>query len=261
MVAAHPRSRGENEVIKVHASSFHGSSPLTRGKLPLGQVRVCDLGLIPAHAGKTHLRRCAGRQEQAHPRSRGENGVARLACRMRTGSSPLTRGKPRRPDFETAPKRLIPAHAGKTARPSPLSSTATAHPRSRGENPGGTLLGRNRAGLIPAHAGKTRLSRSAGRRPTAHPRSRGENTLALQSLRCLDGSSPLTRGKLADFFADPLGSGLIPAHAGKTPPVRSRSSGRQAHPRSRGENRVSAKAGTLGYGSSPLTRGKHVPII
>ena len=55
----------------------------------------------------------------------------------------------------------------------------------------------------------------------------------------LSGSSPLTRGK--PLIADRafLGKGLIPAHAGKTPPDSYGYSATKAHPRSRGENAAS----------------------
>ena len=90
---------------------------------------------------------------------------------------------------------LIPAHAGKTLSTRQTPSHATAHPRSRGENPalcggpgamggsspltrGKQLQARNRVrvvGLIPAHAGKTNKTCNKTRAPAAHPRSRGEN--------------------------------------------------------------------------------------
>ena len=51
-------------------------------------------------------------------------------------------------------------------------------------------------------------------------------------------------------------TGLIPAHAGKTPHVCHRVGDQPAHPRSRGEN-VSGSVNWSSYGgSSPLTRGK-----
>ena len=57
---AHPRSRGENAVLR-----------------PPGRP---DCGLIPAHAGKTRSQQlsCSGRG--AHPRSRGEN-IAAISAR------------------------------------------------------------------------------------------------------------------------------------------------------------------------------------
>ena len=53
VVAAHPRSRGENELRRMIVNVKRGSSPLTRGKRSaLGRDNP-ELGLIPAHAGKT----------------------------------------------------------------------------------------------------------------------------------------------------------------------------------------------------------------
>ena len=50
---AHPRSRGENELIAFATSSLVGSSPLTRGKRAQAVREILTGGLIPAHAGKT----------------------------------------------------------------------------------------------------------------------------------------------------------------------------------------------------------------
>ena len=51
-----------------------------------------------------------------------------------TGSSPLTRGKPRVSTSVFMIVGLIPAHAGKTPCFSAYSLSGRAHPRSRGEN-------------------------------------------------------------------------------------------------------------------------------
>ena len=123
--------------------------------------------------------------------------------------------------------------------------------------------GRRRKGidlrrLIPAHAGKT-PSRGCPRRTcTAHPRSRGENRVGGDAPACAAGSSPLTRGKLLGFAFERTSAGLIPAHAGKTVDVAVSFSGSPAHPRSRGENDVEGEDHAGEWGSSPLTRGKHV---
>ena len=71
-------------------------------------------------------------------------------------------------------------------------------------------------GLIPAHAGKTRQRPGSLPARTAHPRSRGENERMPLIMPWMTGSSPLTRGKLIDWFKTYLLPGLIPAHAGKT---------------------------------------------
>ena len=154
--------------------------------------------------------------------------------------------------------------------------TVWAHPRSRGENsimpagmavvrgsspltrgkPLSRLLALWRHGLIPAHAGKTESARSLRIRRGAHPRSRGENPPGGDEGQSIGGSSPLTRGKLADQALTLDGLGLIPAHAGKTRGKCARSPGRWAHPRSRGENQTVYKQLSQWSGSSPLTRGK-----
>ena len=72
----------------------------------------------------------------------------------------------------------------------------------------------------------------------------------------VDGSSPLTRGKLRPAGRRPRRAGLIPAHAGKTSPPKSSSTASAAHPRSRGENRAWRTSTSKVRGSSPLTRGK-----
>ena len=235
---------------------MNGSSPLTRGKLAVNTITKARAGLIPAHAGKTGVCALVGNAERAHPRSRGENCSIGRQTLMPAGSSPLTRGKLSLAASRRTPRRLIPAHAGKTIYPDPSRSALEAHPRSRGENTaiartvtdtmGSSPLtrGKHRAGrfggvhvgLIPAHAGKTSAPPRWARLRRAHPRSRGENGRK-------GGAMPgFTR--------------LIPAHAGKTWAWSRRARPPRAHPRSRGEN--TAQPGREGRvaGSSPLTRGK-----
>ena len=134
---AHPRSRGENPVRRALEEGCQGSSPLTRGKHGFGPFGLSGGGLIPAHAGKTlaHVALPLGRR--AHPRSRGENWYSCPAPPARSGSSPLTRGKPSRQLADLARQRLIPAHAGKTRSSSSSCARGRAHPRSRGENVSG----------------------------------------------------------------------------------------------------------------------------
>ena len=110
--------------------------------------------------------------------------------------------------------------------------------------------------LIPAHAGKTLRLRSGPVTWPAHPRSRGENLAEWRQNRHAEGSSPLTRGKLADEQVPGPRRRLIPAHAGKTRPNHREPCPNRAHPRSRGENRRGLSWRVLAGGSSPLTRGK-----
>ncbi len=111
---AHPRSRGENLLEGLNGVVGLGSSPLTRGKLPVGKTCAFCTRLIPAHAGKTLGAASFVVRGRAHPRSRGENLVTTGSYDGNLGSSPLTRGKPRRRPQGDEHRGLIPAHAGKT---------------------------------------------------------------------------------------------------------------------------------------------------
>ena len=192
---AHPRSRGENDDLMTKIWPEEGSSPLTRGKLRLCCNEAVRVGLIPAHAGKTSSAENSRCCSPAHPRSRGENLVCCGFSLHGVGSSPLTRGKLLLRSGSRTPKRLIPAHAGKTPTPSRRCKPSPAHPRSRGENyatqrnpvrpTGSSPLTRGKQEkykrqcdenrLIPAHAGKTATPLLRRLIPRAHPRSRGEN--------------------------------------------------------------------------------------
>ena len=149
----------------------------------------------------------------AHPHSRGENASNFYVPFQSQGSSPLTRGKPGDRASDRLPRRLIPAHAGKTVRFRRLLARLRAHPRSRRENrlihwPTRSLVGSSPLTrgklhrfcsreflerLIPTHAGKTSHSRLRRYDAGAHPRSRGENTSPAGATGISQGSSPLTR--------------------------------------------------------------------
>ncbi len=156
--AAHPRSRGENPSVDCTAPNADGSSPLTRGKQHFRHVLSFRLGLIPAHAGKTARATATPSWRPAHPRSRGENSMPTPSALPAPGSSPLTRGKQdavTRADYR---RRLIPAHAGKTESGGKAWNKATAHPRSRGENPRSSLRTCQKAGSSPLTRGKQIVS-------------------------------------------------------------------------------------------------------
>ena len=233
---AHPRSRGENDIVTRGTVAKAGSSPLTRGKpeqkapdelaadgsSPLTRGKLGAWGaacrsarLIPAHAGKTRQHHAPRRAHRAHPRSRGENSTSSSQVGRLTGSSPLTRGKRKTINAGMVEKRLIPAHAGKTC---------------------------IRSGSLPRYK--------------AHPRSRGENFSVFPFGLSGAGSSPLTRGKLLRCRGGRWVCRLIPAHAGKTIAAFADWATSTAHPRSRGENEGDEVAEAYVSGSSPLTRGK-----
>ena len=214
------------------------------------------MGLIPARAGKT--------EEM--------DGLVPIFA----GSSPLARGKPDHANNSRNRARLIPARAGKTLSCAPKSVPSSAHPRSRGENEtpegieiearGSSPLARGKRPhlidaardirLIPARAGKTAHERVKASRVRAHPRSRGENRGAAEAAVRDVGSSPLARGKRATLPGGCTSQRLIPARAGKTGCPTIAPTGRQAHPRSRGENILKCGCFAVATGSSPLARGK-----
>ena len=191
-----------------------GSSPLARGL----RARFSDVkgqfGIIPARAGFT----CEGGEHVAgewdHPRSRGvytggdgfEWGV--------DGSSPLARGLRLVFYSPNSEFGIIPARAGFTPLPLPLSPSRGDHPRSRGVyrgrmSPTSILLGssplarglqteparsRTQDRIIPARAGFTpSRSRHCGR-DGDHPRSRGVYIRYFIAVNDDEGSSPLARG-------------------------------------------------------------------
>ena len=172
--------------------------------------------------------------------------------------------------------RNIPAHVGKTARPTRAQRACSEHPSARGENTptnhprlhhNGTsprTRGKRSQGLgeggyqrnIPAHAGKTREPSMAGNRRPEHPRARGENWWGKASVDCAQGTSPRTRGKLGSLpCARPIQRN-IPAHAGKTSTSSRSTTVPWEHPRARGENCWSHGSRQRADGTSPRTRGK-----
>ena len=153
-----------------------------------------------------------------------------------SGSSPHTRGAPRKEGLDEVPVGIIPAYAGSTASRSSSRRLTRDHPRIRGEHPSGTsvetwyrgssphtrgaLAGAVAEGpgdgIIPAYAGSTpsRPRRAAARRD--HPRIRGEHFSSVTKGLTDAGSSPHTRGAQAASSRADRDGGIIPAYAGST---------------------------------------------
>ena len=110
-------------------------------------------------------------------------------------------------------------------------------------------------GLIPARAGNTVWLSSCRACVWAHPRSRGEHDAQSHGDIIESGSSPLARGTRQSGAGKLTRRGLIPARAGNTGRVAVTGGVRRAHPRSRGEHRLSAHLYFDLPGSSPLARG------
>ena len=151
----HPRIRGEHWRRFLDCLAFQGSSPHTRGALPLADQDFPLRRIIPAYAGST------------------QDGFTYMP--EAGGSSPHTRGAPQAP----APRRpgmgIIPAYAGSTWRHHAMRGAFSDHPRIRGEHRkqlnqtlyevgssphtrgalNGANIGYKARRIIPAYAGST----------------------------------------------------------------------------------------------------------
>ena len=253
---AHPRSRGDHDMLVVTFWVSWGSSPLARGPrgcLP-GPARVP--GLIPARAGTTSPSCAVQKIERAHPRSRGDHLTTAWTRWLTWGSSPLARGPQAAVAVGDDAPGLIPARAGTTFFLEMAGENAWAHPRSRGDHgqqacEAGSLLGssplargpradralaQSADGLIPARAGTTPQALCCAQGSGAHPRSRGDHSSVSSGILLRMGSSPLARGP-PPLNGDPFERrGLIPARAGTTTAHRRPCTPCRAHPRSRGDH-------------------------
>ena len=105
-----------------------------RGKLLRRPRLACPARIIPAHAGQTMTFRPIRRATPDHPRACGANDYSLVRTPETPGSSPRMRGKHQHRTANGAPHRIIPAHAGQTARPCTSSADLTDHPRACGAN-------------------------------------------------------------------------------------------------------------------------------
>ena len=69
----HPRACGENMEIRDRQTGERGSPPRMRGKLGIIGETDVNLGITPAHAGKTNPEPYRPRCPKDHPRACGEN--------------------------------------------------------------------------------------------------------------------------------------------------------------------------------------------
>ena len=110
-------------------------------------------------------------------------------------------------------------------------------------------------GIIPADAGSTQsahISRVCG---TDHPRGCGEHKRDDVIFDIALGSSPRMRGALAITVQQFDRQWIIPADAGSTINLPSRSTSRADHPRGCGEHNIPTVIHGEGKGSSPRMRG------
>ena len=193
-----------------------GSPPHTRGKPDILQKVTQVLRLTPAHAGKTRWMSIRKRQNQAHPRTRGENYISGYCVNQFTGSPPHTRGKHIAELESFAQNRLTPAHAGKTLSTARSRTSAQAHPRTRGENGSHLDIIHDTVGSPPHTRGKHALHAAAPVSVRLTPAHAGKTAWRQYLDEQRHGSPPHTRGKRLQFEPEHKRNRLTPAHAGKT---------------------------------------------
>ena len=150
----HPRTCGENFACFTVVSPRCGSPPHLRGKrVADGRGQAVDR-ITPAPAGKTRVGEHRHHRRTDHPRTCGENIVARRGNHSHRGSPPHLRGKPRRVLPVQARHRITPAPAGKTREVSDAARADSDHPRTCGENIVASGYQCGRAGSPPHLRGK-----------------------------------------------------------------------------------------------------------
>ena len=210
---------------------------------------------------------------------RGEHVKQSSPVQTLGGSSPHARGA-RIQNIVLDPRvRLIPACAGSTSPGTRGATGSRAHPRMRGEHSAAGVLACLVAGssphargaqgscgegpvsdrLIPACAGSTVFLPRDELHLRAHPRMRGEHPSIITRPARVAGSSPHARGAPVVHVRLGGGVGLIPACAGSTRTGRPPMCSGLAHPRMRGEHRLSVPTFEPGPGSSPHARGAPNP--
>ncbi len=254
----------------------HGSSPLARGRPFSSDAKSDAVGIIPACAGPTKLKRNRGISPRDHPRLRGADQPAQPTQWSRRGSSPLARGRPLDTRRDGAGERIIPACAGPTPATVVAVNRPGDHPRLRGADrdtdagscldAGSSPLARGRhdslvseaadVRIIPACAGPTWSSRIRRAAWKDHPRLRGADGQSTWSSGVTVGSSPLARGRPSGRRDRMERVRIIPACAGPTLSQPSVTMATRDHPRLRGADDGESCECPEAAGSSPLARGR-----
>ena len=178
--------------------------------------------------------------------------------------------------------RSIPAGAGKPWARAPTTARTWVYPRGCGETPGArtarqptrglsprvrgnrglTGVGLRGLGSIPAGAGKPGSTRGPRRSARVYPRGCGETSSTRFNRHPMVGLSPRVRGNRGRRGGLSLGSGSIPAGAGKPGSRRAVRLSVRVYPRGCGETSVTVIVSLPALGLSPRVRGNlHVPAL
>ena len=171
----HPRIRGEHFQVSFQFPLGAGSSPHTRGAHLDGLPCHAASRIIPAYAGSTWGEDEECFQGEDHPRIRGEHFQGCGECVHGVGSSPHTRGAPRRRSAHGRTGRDHPRIRGEHYAAHKVAIEAGgSSPHTRGA-PTAPVVRVAELGIIPAYAGSTGTRRRTDRSGRDHPRIRGEH--------------------------------------------------------------------------------------
>ena len=218
-------------------------------------MTIGSLRITPAYAGKRKKPLDKRYTLWDHPRLRGEKFITYPFCLYLRGSPPLTRGKEPTIFGVQTDQRITPAYAGKRILNRSKLTIIKDHPRLRGEKfsirtfnlclMGSPPLTRGKAprdnlnktlaGITPAYAGKRFFLRPLLFLEEDHPRLRGEKVAFIVICFVIQGSPPLTRGKVMIPFLISCTARITPAYAGKRLDKKIRDLTFEDHPRLRGE--------------------------
>ena len=171
----HPRACGEKHCGGVLHCSGMGSPPRMRGKVACPAFTAGEVGITPAHAGKSDKIHDKKPVTRDHPRACGEKVCALGLWLLGRGSPPRMRGKDRRTMITLSLVRITPAHAGKRKTASRRGLPSVDHPRACGEKYGWLTTGQGEMGSPPRMRGSKALA-GLGFQHLDHPRACGEKT-------------------------------------------------------------------------------------
>ena len=152
---AHPRERGDDTHLLLGTGPVTGSSPRAGRRPGRGRCGRGRAGLIPASGETTRSKSPHRTAVAAHPRERGDDGLAAATIAFGVGSSPRAGRRPEFRDGQRQRPGLIPASGETTTRGPRSTRVRGAHPRERGDDVRMTSLRSWRMGSSP-RAGRRR---------------------------------------------------------------------------------------------------------
>ena len=215
----HPRTCGEKFRLLQAVVPGNGSPPHMRGKALHDTGHSFDIGITPAHAGKSGYYSGHYIQIRDHPRTCGEKMTGIKARNSQPGSPPHMRGKDKVAELIGHFAGITPAHAGKSQRGKPHAEVRCGSPPHMRGKAGCRRRVQVRGRITPAHAGKRCRCPHAQPRPRDHPRTCGEKLACVVAVHIVVGSPPHMRGKEGTKAIAHNGGRITPAHAGKSHPA------------------------------------------